>query len=98
MAGKIDKQEVEYLAKLARIGLTEEEIGKYQKDLADILGYVEKLNEVDTDGVEPMAAGTGSRNVTREDKVETVEGTPAELLENAPEHDDGFIKTKSVFE
>ena len=98
MAGKINKQEVEYLAKLARVGLTDAEITKYQKDLGDILGYVEKLNEVNTDNVEPMASGISAKNVVREDKVETVEGTPAELLSEAPEKEDGFIKVKSVFE
>ena len=98
MAGKINKQEVEYLAKLARVGLTDAEITKYQKDLGDILGYVEKLNEVNTDNVEPMASGISAKNVVREDKVETVEGTPAEVLSEAPEKEDGFIKVKSVFE
>ncbi len=98
MVGKIDKQEVEYLAKLARVGLTNAEITKYQKDLGDILGYVEKLNEVNTDGVAPMAAGIQAKDVMRDDKVESVEGAPAELLECAPEKEDGFIKTKSVFE
>ncbi len=96
--GKISKEEVEYLAKLARVGLTEKEITKYQKDLADILGYVEKLNEVDTDKVEPMAAGIEQRNEMREDKVEKIEGTPAELISEAPKHEDGFIKVKSVLE
>jgi aspartyl-tRNA(Asn)/glutamyl-tRNA(Gln) amidotransferase subunit C len=98
MGSKINKQEVEYLAKLARVGLTDAEITKYQKDLADILGYVEKLNEVNTDNVEPMAQGIGAKNVVREDKIEIQEGTPAELLECAPEKEEGFIKTKSVFE
>jgi len=98
MGSKISKEEVEYLAKLARVGLTDAEIAKYQKDLADILGYVEQLNEVNTDGVEPMAQGIGAKNITREDKIENVEGTPAELLQSAPEHEDGFIKVKRVFE
>ncbi len=98
MQKKISKEEVEYLAKLARVGLTEDEIGKYQKDLADILGYVEKLNEVDTDNVEPMAAGIEKRNEMREDKIEKIEGTPAELISEAPKHEDGFIKVKSIFD
>ena len=98
MGSKISKEEVEYLAKLARVGLTDAEITKYQKDLADILGYVDKLNEVNTDNVEPMAQGFAAKNVVREDKLEKLEGTPAELLECAPTTEDGFIKTKSVFE
>ena len=98
MAEKISKEEVEYLAKLARVGLTEDEIVKYQKDLADILGYVEKLNEVDTEGVEPMAAGIQKRNEMREDRIEKMEGTPAELISEVPKHEDGFIKVKSVLE
>lgn len=98
MAEKISKEEVEYLAKLARVGLTDDEITKYQKDLVDILGYVEKLNEVNTDNIEPMAQGLAAKNVVREDKIEIPEGKPAELLGQAPSHEDGFIKVKSVFE
>ncbi len=98
MAEKISKEEVEYLAKLARVGLTDAEITKYQKDLGDILGYVEKLNEVDTDGVGPMAQGIKAKNVMREDKIEKIEGAPAELLECAPEKEDGFIKVQSIFD
>lgn len=98
MAGKISKAEVEYLAKLARIGLTEKEITKYQKDLGDILGYVEKLNEVNTDNVEPMAAGIQKRNELRDDEIAKIEGAPAELVSEAPKHEDGFIKVKSVLE
>lgn len=98
MGNEISKEEVEYLAKLARVGLTEDEIVKYQKDLADILGYMDKLNEVNTDNVEPMAQGIQAQNVVRGDKIEKVEGTPAELLGCAPEKEEGFIKTKSIFE
>lgn len=98
MGSKISKEEIEYLAKLARVGLTDAEITKYQKDLADILGYMEKLNEVDTKNVEPMAQGIKAKNVTREDKIVEVEGTSAELLSEAPSKEDGFIKVKSVFE
>lgn len=98
MGSKISKEEVEYLAKLARVGLNDAEIEKYQKDLGDILGYVEKLNKVNTDGVEPMAQGIKAKDVVREDKIEAVEGAPTELIQSAPEHEDGFIKTKSVFE
>lgn len=98
MAEKISKEEVEYLAKLARVGLTDAEITKYQKDLADILGYMEKLNEVNTDNVEPMAQGIKAKNVVREDRIEILEGTPAELLSEAPSKEDGFIKVKSIFE
>ena len=62
------------------------------------MGYVEKLNEVDTDGVEPMAQGIKAKNVTREDKIEKIEGAPAELISEAPEKEDGFIKVQSIFE
>ncbi|MEK7447218.1 MAG: Asp-tRNA(Asn)/Glu-tRNA(Gln) amidotransferase subunit GatC [Patescibacteria group bacterium] len=98
MGSKISKEEVEYLAKLARVGLTDAEVTKYQKDLADILGYMDKLNEVNTDNVEPMAQGIRAQNVVRGDRIEILEGTPAELLSEAPSHEDGFIKVKSVFE
>lgn len=66
---KLTKEQVEHIARLARLGLTPEEIEKYQTELSSILDYVEKLNEVDTENVEPTAQVTGLKNVMREDKV-----------------------------
>ena len=65
----ITKKEVEHIAKLARLGLTDKEIEKYQKELSSILDYIEKLKEVDTKDVEPTSHSVKLDNVMREDKI-----------------------------
>lgn len=75
------------MAKLARLGLTSEEIAKFQTQLSSILDYVGQLNEVDTDGVEPTAQVTGLVNVMREDRrasAPNVLADPDELLKCSP--------------
>jgi aspartyl-tRNA(Asn)/glutamyl-tRNA(Gln) amidotransferase subunit C len=93
------KKEVKHIAHLARLGLTDEEIEKYTKQLSSILDYVEQLKEVKTEGVEPTAQVTGLENVMREDKIEGCDKkTRDELIKLAPESEDDLVKTKSVFE
>ena len=96
---KLTKQQVEHVAKLARLGLSEKEVEKFQTQLSGILDYVELLNEVDTEGVEPTAQVTGLVNVTREDKVKThTLAQPEKLLECSPlPIERRQIKVKSVF-
>jgi aspartyl-tRNA(Asn)/glutamyl-tRNA(Gln) amidotransferase subunit C len=100
----ISKEEVKHIAKLARLGLTEEEIEKFQKDLSSILGYIEKLKEVDVSKIEPASpSGVALRashavkveNVMRKDEAKPF--TNKKLLDLAPEQKEGFLKVKSVF-
>ena len=88
----IKKEEVAYIAKLARIELTDEDLVKYRTDLNKILGYIEVL---DTEGVEPLAQVTGLENVYRADEVNTAD-IADELLSSAPETSGRFIKVKKV--
>ncbi len=98
LAMKLSKKEVEHIALLARLGLTEAEIEKFAGQLSSILDYVEQLKEVDTDGIEPTAQVTGLENVTREDKIEECDAAAREaLLELAPDREDDLVKVKSVF-
>jgi len=84
----ITKEEVEHIAKLARIRLSEDEKEKMTSELGAILAYVSKLNEIDTTGVEPTAQVTGLENVFRKD---TPEGRiEADLIK-------GHLKVKAVF-
>ena len=62
-------QQVQHIAKLARLGLGKEEAEKFSKQLSEILAYVELLNEVDTSKVEPTSQVTGLQNVKRKDVV-----------------------------
>ncbi|MDD3487478.1 MAG: Asp-tRNA(Asn)/Glu-tRNA(Gln) amidotransferase subunit GatC [Candidatus Moranbacteria bacterium] len=94
----LSKDEVKRIAQLARMEITEKEAEKYSRELSDILGFVEKLNEADTEGIEPIAHITGAKNVLREDKVvEYGEETKKGIIENFPEKKDRFNKVKAVF-
>lgn len=91
----ITVKDVEHVAKLARLELTEEEKEKFTGQLGDVLKYVEQMNEVDTSNVEPMAHAIDFVNVTREDTVK-YEQTKEELMANAPEAEDGFFKVPKI--
>jgi aspartyl-tRNA(Asn)/glutamyl-tRNA(Gln) amidotransferase subunit C len=101
---KLAEKEVRYVAELANLNLTEAEVHKFQADLDEILGHVERLNEIDTTGVEPMAqvlyaaadtAGDAAR--WREDRVRPPLGTDVALA-NAPQRGAGYFKVPKVVE
>jgi aspartyl-tRNA(Asn)/glutamyl-tRNA(Gln) amidotransferase subunit C len=88
---------IEYVANLARLALTEEEKTKFARQLGDILHYVEKLKQVDVTGVEPMAHASPVFNVWAEDTVRP--GLPVEAaLLNAPVQRDHFVVLPKVVE
>ncbi len=91
----ITVKDVEHVAKLARLELTEEEKEKFTRQLGDVLKYVEQMNEVDTTDVKPMAHAFDVVNVMREDKV-VYEQTKEELMKNAPDVEDGFFKVPKI--
>ncbi len=95
----ITEKEVEHIAELARIKLTEKEKDKMTKELGAILGYIDKLKEVDTEGVEPIAHITGLEDVFRKDDSprEPDSENIKRLMEQAPERKDNFVKVKEVF-
>jgi len=94
----LNKDEVKKIANLARIEINDKESEKYSTELSDILGFVEKLNEVDTKNIEPIAHITGAKNVVREDKIiEYSEETKDNIIKNFPEKKDRFDKVKAVF-
>lgn len=82
---KLTKDQVRHIAKLARLQLSEEEVEKFTTELTAILQYVEKLNEVNTDDVEPTAQATDLRNVLRSDapRPDAAYETPETLLRPA---------------
>ena len=93
---KLTKQEVEKIAKLSRLELSDSEKEKYAEQLSAVLEYVGKLEKVNTDNVEMTAQVTGLENVYRDDKVKQVD-YQKELIKQAAESEDNLIKTKSVF-
>ncbi len=99
--GKLPKEDVEHIALLARIELTEAESQKYAEELSAVLGYVSELQKVDTNKVDgDSSIGgqiTGLNNVTDGDYVRKSEISRKEFLEQAPASEKGYIKVKSVF-
>ncbi len=88
-------KDVEHVAKLARLELTEEEKELYTKQLGDVLKYVDQMNEVDTSDVKPMTQVIDFVNVMREDVVH-YEQTKEELMANAPEEENGFFRVPKI--
>lgn len=91
----ISIEDTKHVAKLARLELTEEETVKFSRQLGDILGYVEQMNEIDTKDVKPMAHPFDVVNVMREDEV-YYNNTKEELMQNAPDEEDGFFKVPKI--
>ena len=93
----LSKEEVQHIADLARISVSEDEIEKYQKDLSGILDYFVELQNLDTENIEPIGHITGMENVLRSDRFEDFGSIGKEaILANAPERKDGSIKVKNV--
>lgn len=93
----LTKDDVKNIASLARIGIEDKEIESYQKDLSAILDYFKELQELNTDGIEPIGHITGRGNISREDsREEKSESEREAILKNAPERKDNYVKVKSV--
>ena len=95
MAKKISPPEVQKIARLGRIFLTEEELESFAPQLDAILSYFEKLNELPTEDVEPLSHVLPLTNVMREDEVRPSIGTELAVRE-APESERGFFKVPKV--
>jgi len=93
---KLSRDDVLKLAKLSKLRLSEQEIEKFQSELSEILEYVEKLNSVDTTGLEPTYQVTGLRNVMRADEIKDYGVSPEQLLANAPDKQDNQFKVRRV--
>ena len=91
----ISKEEVLHIAKLSRLKLSESEVDALAHNLSDILQYVEKLNELDVSGVEPMTHAVPTQMRLREDVVEQ-RLTRDDLMKNAPATQDGMFKVPKV--
>jgi len=94
---KLSSKEVDYVARLARLEVTEKETEKFTAQLNDILGYIDKLNEIDTTGVEPMTHAIAVTNAFREDKIIDSIGTEKSLA-NAPDARGEFFRVPKVID
>lgn len=96
---QLSKDEIQHIAKLARLELTEAELEKYGGQLSAVLNYIDQLKEVDVTGISPTAQVTGLENVLREDIVKGWDKEEIEAaLKGAPEREGRFIKVKRVIE
>jgi aspartyl-tRNA(Asn)/glutamyl-tRNA(Gln) amidotransferase subunit C len=94
---KIDQTEVRKVAKLARLELTDAEVAEFAGQLSAILDYVEKMNELDTEDIEPLAHCLPISNVFRRDCVKESLGTE-KTLANAPQRDAEFFKVPKILD
>jgi aspartyl-tRNA synthetase len=95
---KINEGEVQHVAKLARLKLSDDEKRSFQKDLSDILGYVETLETLNTEDVPPMSHVLKINNVWRKDSPVPREDKSSKMLSNAPESEGAFYKVPKILE
>ena len=95
MGKKIDLEMVRHVGKLSRIELTEQEVETFSQQLGAILGYFDKLQELDTENVQPMAHAVEISNVLADDQVGQ-SLTPDQALANAAERDGDFFTVPKV--
>ncbi|MFB2531124.1 Asp-tRNA(Asn)/Glu-tRNA(Gln) amidotransferase subunit GatC [Paracoccus sp. p4-l81] len=93
----ITQDEARKVAHLARIAVTPEALPALAQELNAVLAFMEQLNEVDVDGIEPMTSVTPMRLKRREDVV-TDGNMPAQILKNAPDAREGFFAVPKVVE
>ncbi len=93
----LNRAEVEHIAALARIGLTEAEMVTFQEQLSNILAQFELLRQLDTESVEPTGHAVAVNSVMREDVPDAPLATE-ETLRNAPRSEDNFFRVKAVLE
>jgi aspartyl-tRNA(Asn)/glutamyl-tRNA(Gln) amidotransferase subunit C len=94
---KLERAQVLHIAKLARIGLTADEVAMYSEQLSAIIGHFDTLNAVDTEGVEPTAHTLPLRNVMVEDEARA-SLSQEEVLAMAPRTEDGYLRVRAVLE
>jgi len=96
----LTNKEIKHIAQLARIKLTDKEEEKFSKELSSILDYIDQLNQVKIDGVEPLYQPSGMTDVLRKDEhikdFVMDEELNEKLIGQAPYHENRFVKVKSV--
>lgn len=93
----LTREQVQHVAKLARLRLTDEEVATFTDQMGAILDYVEKLNELNTDGIMPTSHAVPMENAFRDDVVRESIGVDAALA-NAPDRVEGYFRVPKVIE
>ena len=95
----LTKEEVQRIAQLARLHLTDDEIERYRDELAKVLDYIGELQKLDLKNIEPTTQVTGLVNRLRDDVAVPSDAAVRErLLEALPDSENGYVKVKAVFE
>lgn len=94
---KLSRDEVLHIARLARLGVTEDDVNKFSEQLSNLLEHFEALQQVDTTDLPPTAQAVDLQNVLREDEV-AASLSPEEVLSNAPHREDDFFRVRAVLE
>ena len=93
----ITREEVRHVATLFRLGLSEEDIARFQEQLSQIIDYFQVLQQVDTEGVEPTSHTLALENVMRDDEPRP-SFPPEDILANAPFPEHNFFRVRAVLE
>jgi aspartyl-tRNA(Asn)/glutamyl-tRNA(Gln) amidotransferase subunit C len=94
---KIDKETLNKIAHLSRLEIEDKDAEKMLQDMTNMVTFVEKLNEVNTDGVLPLTTMTHEINSLREDEVK-IEQSLAQVMHNAPKKDADYFRVPKVLE
>lgn len=96
MVISMNRETIEYAGILAKLELSESEMAQTQKDMEKMLAYIDKLNELDTTGVEPMSHLFPINNVFREDIVNNSDGRESTLLNAPKQKNGGFLVPRTT--
>lgn len=94
----IEEKDVRKAAKLARLAIPEARVPAMATELSSIMDWIEQLNEVDVEGVEPMTSAVEGAALPMREDVVTDGGDPTRVLKNAPKSEDGFFVVPKVVE
>ncbi len=94
---KLSREEVQHIARLARLGLTETEVDRLREQLSNILENFEVLQQLDTSGIPPTAQSITLQNVVSDDEV-VPSLPPGQVLANAPRKKENFFRVRAVLE
>jgi aspartyl-tRNA(Asn)/glutamyl-tRNA(Gln) amidotransferase subunit C len=94
---KLSREQVNHIANLARLALTEQEIALYQEQLSAVLEYAERLQALDTDAIPPTASVLPVRNVMRADEPRPAVARD-DVLANAPQTEEGCFRVQAILE
>jgi aspartyl-tRNA(Asn)/glutamyl-tRNA(Gln) amidotransferase subunit C len=94
---RLTREQVEHVAELAKLKLSDQEVRLFQEQLSAILEYADRLDELDTESIPPTAGVLALENVMRPDKPQACFARDA-MLENAPDQENGFVRVKAVLD